>query len=323
MKHAPWRITIDTNPDQCNLKCIMCDTHSIYDKNRIKRQRMSPELLDKILKEAINAGVKEIIPSTMGEPLLYPYFDKFINILSPSKTKLNLTTNGTFPKKGAENWARILLPITSDTKISINGTSPKINEKVMIQSKTDETLKNIEIYLKVRDEINQENTDHQPTVTLQVTFMYGNLAGIKEVIEYALKHGVDRVKGHHLWVTHPELEKEDLRHPDHNGVWNNFINEIKPYKNQIKLENFVELSEYSSVPTHYNCPFLGKELWIDCSGNYNVCCAPSDKRQALGGFGEVKDIDIGDFFQMENYQNLVENYKNQTLCKTCLLRKSE
>ncbi len=28
----PWRITIDTNPDQCNLNCIMCDTHSIYNE---------------------------------------------------------------------------------------------------------------------------------------------------------------------------------------------------------------------------------------------------------------------------------------------------
>lgn len=321
MRHMPWRITIDTNPDQCNLKCIMCDTHSIYNKERIKRQRMSPELLDKILKEAIATDVKEIIPSTMGEPLLYPYFDKFINLLTPSATKLNLTTNGTFPKKGTEAWARVLLPITSDTKISINGISPKINEKIMIQTKTIETLKNIKTYLKVRDEIRQENTDHRPTVTLQITFMYGNLSGIKEVIEYAIEHRVDRVKGHHLWVTHPELEKEDLRHPDHKGIWNEFINEIGPYKDQIKLENFVELSKSPSVSAHYNCPFLGEELWIDCSGNYNVCCAPSDKRQALGNFGSIDNIKIADFFKMGDYQNLVKNYKKQPLCQKCLLRK--
>jgi len=70
------------------------------------------------LRETIDAGVEEIIPSIMGGPLLYPYFDKFIEKLTPSstKTKLNLTTNGTFPKKGIETWARLLLPITSDTK---------------------------------------------------------------------------------------------------------------------------------------------------------------------------------------------------------------
>ncbi len=323
MKYSPWRITIDTNPDQCNLKCIMCDTHSIYNKNQIKRQPMSSELLDCILKQSIDTGVKEIIPSTMGEPLLYPYFDKFIDILMPSETKLNLTTNGTFPKKGAETWARILLPITSDTKISINGILPSLNEKIMIQAKTEEVLKNIKTYLKIRDEIKQVNTNHQPTITLQVTFMHSNLAGIKEVIEYAIEHNVDRVKGHHLWVTYPELEKEDLRHPEHEGIWNNFVNEVAPYKKQINLENFIEISESSSIPRHYNCQFLGKELWIDCRGNYNVCCAPSDKRQTLGNFGNINDIKIGDIFNTNSYKNLVENYKNKLLCQTCLLRKAK
>jgi len=156
---------------------------------------------------------------------------------------------------------------------------------------------------------------------LQVTFMRRNLTGIKEVIEYAIEHNVDRVKGHHLWVTHPELETEDLRNPIHYGIWNHFINEITPYKNHIKLENFTAFTEHSSIPAHYNCPFLGKELWIDCSGNYNVCCAPSDKRQALGNFGKIDDIKIGDFFQMKAYKNLLENYKHQPLCQECLLRK--
>ncbi|MFW8602377.1 radical SAM/SPASM domain-containing protein [Desulfobacterota bacterium M19] len=323
MKTEPWRITIDTNPDQCNLKCIMCETHSIHNKKPTKRQCMSPTLLDVILDEAVNAGVSEIIPSTMGEPLLYPYFDKFIHILTSSATKLNLTTNGTFPRKGVETWARELLPITSDTKISINGTTPITNEKVMIKAKTGEALKNIEKYLAIRDEVRQENTVHQPTVTLQVTFMYSNLTGIKEVIEYAIMNNVDRVKGHHLWVTHPELEKEDLRHPEHKGIWNNFIDEISPYKKQIKLENFVELSESSFVPEHYNCPFLGKELWIDCVGNYNICCAPSDKRKTLGNFGNIDDKGIKDFFKTESYQSLIENYKHHPLCQKCLLRKCE
>lgn len=26
------RITIDTNPDTCNFKCKMCDTHGIYNE---------------------------------------------------------------------------------------------------------------------------------------------------------------------------------------------------------------------------------------------------------------------------------------------------
>jgi len=232
-----WRITIDTSPDQCNLNCIMCDTHSLYaTRKSVKRKRMEPTLLREILIEAKQIGVKEIIPSTMGEPLLYPYFQIFIDEISQSNIKLNLTTNGTFPKLGAEAWGKKLLPMTSDTKISINGISPNINEKLMVNTDTEEVLNNIKIYLKIRDSF--QNQPKPPLVTLQVTFMKNNLVGIREVIEFAVKHKVNRVKGHHLWVNWQELETENMRHPDNIGIWNPFINSIASYHRHIKLENF-------------------------------------------------------------------------------------
>lgn len=323
MKHdIPWRITIDTNPDQCNLNCIMCDTHSVYKKNAlIKRQRMSPELLNTILDQAIRLNIKEIIPSTMGEPLLYPYFEHFVDKLKNTQTKLNLTTNGTFPKKGAALWGEKILPVTSDTKISINGISKQINESIMINADTDMILANISTYLKVRDKIRKNAARHHPTVTLQVTFMHKNLLHIKDVIDFAIKNNIDRVKGHHLWVTHPELTKESLRNREHSDKWNRFIEEIKPYRTQINLENFEFLSEKSEITASYDCPFLGKELWIDCYGNYNVCCAPSDKRKTLGNFGNIHTTAINRFFATQQYQSLLKDYKNQPICQTCLLRK--
>jgi pyruvate-formate lyase-activating enzyme len=267
-------------------------------------------------------NIKEIIPSTMGEPLLYPYFEHFIDKLKNTQTKLNLTTNGTFPKKGVAVWAEKILPITSDTKISINSISKQINEFIMINADTDMILKNIRTYLQVRDETRINNIEHHPTVTLQMTFMQKNLFSIKELIEFAIKNKVDRVKGHHLWITHPELIQQDLRRPEHINEWNRFIEEIKPYRTQINLENFELLSEKSEINPSYDCPFLGKELWIDCYGNYNVCCAPSEQRETLGNFGNIHTTAINQFFATEQYQWLLKNYKNQLLCKTCLLRKS-
>jgi len=318
MKHKPWRITIDTNPDQCNLKCVMCDTHSIYNTQPIKRKRMTPEVLDSIIDQAIKSGVREIIPSTMGEPLLYPYFDKFIEKLKGTTTKLNLTTNGTFPKKGVVKWANELLPVTSDTKISINGITAQNNESIMVESNTSEAIKNIKSYLYIRDEI-RGVSDQDPTVTLQVTFMMGSLSGIKEVIEFAIEHNVDRVKGHHLWITHEELKNESLR--NHPKTWNNFIDEIEVYRKTIKLENFIKLTHLHEIPVSYECPFLGEELWVDHEGNYNVCCAPSTERAALGEFGNIATLAIDEVFNTKDYQDLLCNYKKQSLCQTCSLRR--
>lgn len=282
---------------------------------------MTPTLLKKVLQEAISAGVREIIPSTMGEPLLYPYFDIFIETLSASSTQLNLTTNGTFPGKGAEAWARVLLPITSDIKISINGITPTINEGIMVKADTTAVLENIRLVLKIRDEV-RLNSEYYPTVTLQVTFMRRNLAGIKEVIEFAIANQVDRVKGHHLWVTYPQLNEDDLCSPVNQGLWDSFIDDIEPYRKHIKLENFSKLHERKvHVPESYQCPFLGKELWIDCYGSYNVCCAPSEQRKSLGDFGSIHEIEITDVFASDAYQALATHYRHQPLCQQCLLRK--
>jgi hypothetical protein len=50
---GPWRITFDTNPDTCNLRCIMCEEHSPHSPLQIPqggrqgRPRLMPiELLD-------------------------------------------------------------------------------------------------------------------------------------------------------------------------------------------------------------------------------------------------------------------------------------
>lgn len=322
---TPWRVTVDTNPDQCNLRCTMCDTHSIYNKNRHAniRKQMPKELLLAALKQAVENGVKEVIPSTMGEPLMYPYFEEvFINTLTSSDTKLNLTTNGTFPRKGSEKWGQLLLPVTTDTKISLNGITPTLNEKIMIGANTANALENIKTYLKIRDEVRERSPDHQPTVTLQVTFMKESLSGIEEVIQFAIENKVDRVKGHQLWVTFPQLQLSDLRHPANEGIWNDFVDRIEPYRSQVKLENFSKLGKASqSVPDQYECPFLGNEIWIDHEGNYNVCCAPSDRRASLGSFGTIAERPISKVFGQPSYQSLIENYKTHDLCKNCLLRK--
>jgi wyosine [tRNA(Phe)-imidazoG37] synthetase (radical SAM superfamily) len=102
-----WRITIDTNPEDCNLKCIMCEEHSPYSdfiptlfkETGVKRRRMKFATVEDIFLQAEKLGVKEIIPSTMGEPLLYKEFDKIFELAEQKNIKINLTTNGTFPKK--------------------------------------------------------------------------------------------------------------------------------------------------------------------------------------------------------------------------------
>src|SRR5260370_42447002 len=56
---GPWRITFDTNPDDCNLHCIMCEEHSPYSTLQHERiqagrpkRRMDIALIRRVLEEA-------------------------------------------------------------------------------------------------------------------------------------------------------------------------------------------------------------------------------------------------------------------------------
>ena len=319
----PWRITIDTNPDQCNLNCTMCDTHSIHNKDfKPTRKWMSKELLEKSIEEAISIGVKEIIPTTMGEPLLYKEFDTFIEKISNSDVKLNLTTNGTFPNIGVERWADKLLPILSDIKISINSIDKTINEYIMINDDTNKKVDDIKKFIRLRDAKYKD-----VSITLQVTFLKSNLNYLEEIIKFAIDNGIDRVKGHHLWITYDEIKDESLQNSSKKiAQWNQFIDSINHYKDKIKLVNFekLELQNDSNIlPENYNCPFLAKELWIDFNGDFNICCAPSDKRISLGNWGNIKDNSIDKVFSSQEYIKITKNYKEQNICKICSLRRAD
>ncbi|MEZ4462643.1 MAG: glycosyltransferase [bacterium] len=129
-QRGPWRITFDTNPDTCNLRCIMCEEHSPHSPLQAKRRadgrprRLMPlEMIERVVADAAPHGLREIIPSTMGEPLLYEHFEGILALCEQYGVKLNLTTNGTFPRLGAEAWAHQIVPVTSDVKISWNGAT--------------------------------------------------------------------------------------------------------------------------------------------------------------------------------------------------------
>ena len=81
------------------------------------------ELIERVVAEAAPHGLEEIIPSTMGEPLLYERFEDILKLCDRYGVRLNLTTNGTFPRLGAEAWARKIVPVTSDVKVSWNGAT--------------------------------------------------------------------------------------------------------------------------------------------------------------------------------------------------------
>ena len=333
-----WRITFDTNPNDCNLHCIMCEHHSRYsavETNRIlankPKEQMPIELIRRVLESAKNSRLREIIPSTMGEPLLYKDFEQIIELCKEFGVKLNLTTNGTFPIKGATSWAKLVVPITSDVKISWNGATRTTQETIMQGSNFEKGIQNIKDFLKVRNEY-ASNGKNYCQVTLQLTFMETNLYELEDIIRLAIDLGIDRVKGHHLWINFAEIEQLSLRRNTESIFkWNKVVLNIKkiaaenllPNGKNISLVNFdiLDSGAIQNINSNAICPFLGNEAWIAPDGHFSPCCAPDILRKKLGDFGNVNERSILDIWHDKDYQYLLKNYMQNNVCVACNMRR--
>lgn len=334
-----WRITLDTNPEDCNLSCTMCEEHSehsdfiqrLYERTGVKRRRMPFTMVRDIMEQAKAMGVREVIPSTMGEPLLYRQMDEVFVLAAELGLKVNLTTNGTFPKKSVEQWAAIIVPVTSDVKISWNGATKETAESIMKGLTFVQALENVRRFVKVRDD-HFKRSGYYCRVTLQLTFMQNNMHELPGIIRLAADLGVDRVKGHHLWAHFKEIEELSFKSsPEAIEHWNGIVEAARDAADEFRrhdgrpvlLENIEPLKPVvgHAVPEDYDCPFLGKELWVSATGKISPCCAPDEQRQSLGDFGNVNEISLEETLHGANYRSLVMDYKTRPLCMTCNMRK--
>ena len=334
-----WRLTIDTNPEDCNLKCLMCEEHSPYSdfipklfmETGIKRRRMKFETVEEIFYQAKGLGVKEIIPSTMGEPLLYKGIERIFELSERHGIKINLTTNGTFPKHPVEEWAKMIVPNTTDIKISWNGATAQTAEKIMIGLNFQQVIENVRSFVAFRNRHFGE-TGYYCKISFQLTFMQNNMQELADIIKLAAELDIDRVKGHQLWAHFDEIKNLSMKANSDNIVkWNEYVNQAyqaqesyrRPNGKMVILENIIPLHENDNiqVPENYECPFLGKELWISATGKISPCCAPDSLRKSLGDFGNIEDATIHDILNSTTYRELMRNYKAKPLCKTCNMRK--
>ena len=339
-KRGPWRITFDTNPDDCNLHCIMCEDHSPYSatqenrrKGGLPKRRMDIGLLRKVLRESRGTPLREIIPSTMGEPLLYRHFDEVLGLCAEYRVKLNLTTNGSFPGRGARAWAERIVPVASDVKISWNGSTRETQERVMLGSNWERVLQNVRTFIAVRDE-HAAAGGNRCRVTFQVTFMEVNFLELPDVVRLAAGMGVDRVKGHHLWVHFRQLAQQSLRR-DATAIrrWNDAVAAAHraaerhrlPDGGQVLLENIFRLDaeDAGEIAAGAECPFLGQEAWVAADGRFNPCCAPDALRRTLGEFGNVNEASLYDIWDGDAYRSLQTNYMQNSLCQGCNMRRPD
>ncbi len=325
----PERLTLETNPYVCNVKCTICEKHSIYnDESEPSLPIMPLKLLTKVLEEAGQHNTREIVPSTMGEPLLYKFFPQMLDLCEHYHFKLNITTNGTFPIYGAAQWASLLIPRCQDIKISLLGGTETTYETTMIGASWQAALSNINIFTSQRNQIYRE-TGHYCSITLKLTFMKDLIPYLSEIVRFAAAQDVDRLRGHFLLVLFPQLQSQDIyTDPTLMDAWNRAVSEaietakrcLRPHGQPVKLSNFDVIQNQKGTSRKTLCPYVGREMVIKANGDVVPCCVPDKQRRHLGIVGNAYTSSLSEIWHSEQYQEVRRNINHHPVCKHCQLR---
>ncbi len=242
-----------TNPDDCNLACPMCAWGATRPPG--PPRRMAPALAEAVVREAAGAGLSEVIPSTMGEPLLWGGLDALVDLCAALGVALNVTTNGTFPGRGAAAWAARLAPVASDVKVSWNGATAATAEAIMPGLPFEEAVANGRALVAARDAAARAG-GRRCRVSFQVTAQEENVRELAGIVRLAAALGVDRVKVNHLQPRRPALAPLSLRRSaEAIGRWNEAVrgaraaaDEARRGGGRIVLANAVELAPDPEAP---------------------------------------------------------------------------
>ena len=288
------RLTLLTNPDLCNLNCPLCFLNQRgFSRCVLGVGEMSFETaraaIEKYAVERDASGkrvLREVIPSTMGEPLLYSHFEDLLSLCRSMELPLNLTTNGTFPGKwGSDAGMATLLRACSDIKISYLASEQFNGWKANVEKLLDVRRK-----LMANDTAQgecAENAARLATVSLQVTLHKRNVDDVAELVSWASSVGIDRIKWNpvvFLSTASQELREmyalddvqiESLRQELCTGALS--ASNVK-HEGSLFFNNGVD---YCAVGGKCeSCPFAD-EVWVWPDGHEDHC--PNPERRFGGG----------------------------------------
>ena len=317
------RVTLLTNPDVCNLHCPLCflNQRALHNCNARSaengngdcppdngRERffycnkerrafgmgeMSFEVaraaIEKYAAERDASGkrlLREVIPSTMGEPLLYSHFDELLELCRALGIPLNLTTNGTFPGKwGSEDAMGVLLRSCRDIKVSylaseqFDGWKANVEKLVRMRDRLRENAgcEDADCAMDADADCAETAESRVATISLQVTLHKKNLQEVPEIVSWASAIGIDRIKWNKVVLLKgvpPEFRKEYELTEDDVAL---LRSRLKSTKVRCGGSLFFTDSHNGDCAMGgvcgVSCPFMD-EIWILPDGSENHCPDP-------------------------------------------------
>jgi hypothetical protein len=290
---------------------------------------MDPGLAVALVAELAGGSLRELIPSTMGEPLLWGGLDGLADACAAARIQLNVTTNGTWPGRGGRGWGLRLAPLASDVKVSWNGAGAATAEAIMTGLDFEAALEGVRGFAAARDEV-AARTGHRCRLSFQVTAQAGNVDELGALVALAATLSVDRVKVNQLQARLAALQPRALPASEAGRAgWNRAVVAMRESAARaaaagraIELQNVWPLPPLTAPPQPPGpCPFVGREAWVLHDGRFAPCPHPAAWRGELGDFGSAAHGPLLAIWSGAALARFAAGYQDHPVCRACPLRR--
>jgi MoaA/NifB/PqqE/SkfB family radical SAM enzyme len=265
------RLNIETTV-ACNAQCTFCSRNSFP----LSKGTMDQALFEKIIQEAREIGLREVILSIYGEPLLDCRFLQRCLLADKAGLKISFFTNGSLLK---EEISRSLLALRGlkAVNFSINAFSPELYQEIMIGLNRDTVFANISKFLEIK-----ERCRNDVQVTISYVLFKKSLKEKDAFFAYFSRlPGVDKIYFPAIRNRGGTTLDIEMRGED------------------------VTFSPLSKVGHRLHpCKFLWEDLFVYWNGTVGVCCEDSAARRII--VGDLKHQSLSQVWTGEKIQALRE-----------------
>jgi MoaA/NifB/PqqE/SkfB family radical SAM enzyme len=248
--NTPSKIPVEAQieiTNKCNFTCPMCP-REIMD---VPLTNMEFGLFKEVVRKL--SGVKDFILTGWGEPLLHPNFFEmviFVSSVNPD-ARIRFTTNGSLLNKDIRG--NILNSKIEQVSISIDGID-NMSDFSEGHSESKKVIENVKALASER------NSNRRPAIVFQSTIHNNNLKGLKELIKFGGKNGIDRMNLVRLDV------REQIRNPK---------SKIRNLKRPSLKEEGRIYSELKRTGRDYGIPvfFINRQgMLLQMAGHFDRLC---------------------------------------------------
>lgn len=252
------RLTLQISPGLCNQQCLVCRVHSPWNTLGKPTAQLNWQQIESQIRNAHAQGVRELIPGSMGEPLLHPEFPNIVDLCNQLRWNINILSNGSFPQ-GIEYWHGILKNSQIKMQFGITQSWAELSQQGF-QSK-----------------VAHWQSLHCGATTFQIAVSTRTKGDLAKWLRFAKQCGIRRIKLNALVMHFKQLQTWQIVD---SPAWILRLKRLNALANTLEMELSGSATRLS-LPYPRLCTFRDQEIWINEFNQREPCPLTGRREMAV------------------------------------------